>query len=69
MSEVFGDIALSSSSFLEDEEDGLGQRQAVLMMYTSCSLTDSAMRTIDSPDSLRVTVALLNGRPRRRATP
>lgn len=37
--------------------------QPVLMMYTSSSRTDSAMRTDVSPIPLRVTSALERGRP------
>lgn len=38
----------------------------VLMMYTSCSRTDSPMRTIVSPASFRVTLAFPRGTPRLR---
>lgn len=37
--------------------------QPVLMMYTSSSRTDSAMRTLVSPTLLFVTSALLSGMP------
>lgn len=49
--------------------EGVGEQQDVLMMYTSCSRTDSAMRTMLSPDSLRVTVAFPDGMPKLRCRP
>lgn len=47
-----------------DCPEGVGEQHEVLMMYTSCSRTDSAMRTSDSPDSFRVTVDFPRGTPR-----
>ena len=54
MSDVFGE---AGAPF------GVGETHEVLMMYTSCSRTDSAIRTMDSPASFLVTVARPKGCP------
>lgn len=53
---------------LAGEPVGVGETHEVLRMYTSCSRTDSEMRMMDSPASLRVTVLRPRGSPSRKAT-